>query len=111
MIESVLDALRLPGEQLLAWLGPAIGPRAYEVGDEVRAAFIERDARAAEAFVATRTGHWHLDLYGVARQRLRSRGVTRIFGGGFCTFSEPERFYSYRRDGASERMAAAIWLA
>jgi copper oxidase (laccase) domain-containing protein len=87
-------------------MGPAIGPRVYEVGDEVRAAFMEKDA-----FSPTRPGHWLLDLYAVARQRLRSRGVERIFGGGFCTYSEPHRFHSYRRERATGRMAALIWLA
>ena len=110
VIESAIDALHLPGDRLLAWLGPAIGPRAYEIGEEVRAAFLERDAGAADAFVPTRAGHWRLDLYGIARQRLRSRGVARIFGGDFCTFSDSSSFYSYRRDRAKERMAAAVWL-
>lgn len=111
VIESAIEALGFPGERLLAWLGPAIGARAYEVGEEVRAAFVERDARAAEAFAPTRPGHWLLDLYAVARQRLLAKGVSRISGGGFCTYSEPGRFFSYRRDRAAERMAAAAWLA
>lgn len=111
VIESALEALGAPGERLLAWLGPAIGPAVYEIGPEVRAAFLARDARAGAAFVPTRPGHWRLDLYAVARQRLRARGVERISGGAFCTYSEPARFYSYRRDGATERMAAAVWLA
>lgn len=111
VIESAIEALGFPGERLLAWLGPAIGARAYEVGEEVRAAFLERDARAQAAFAPTRPGHWRLDLYAVARQRLRSKGVTRISGGGFCTYSESDRFFSYRRDKATERMAAAAWLA
>jgi hypothetical protein len=106
VIEAAIDAMGMPGSKLVAWMGPAIGPRVYEVGDEVRAAFAEK-----QAFSPTRPGHWLLDLYAVARQRLRSRGVERIFGGGFCTYSDPERFYSYRRDGSSGRMAAMIWLA
>lgn len=110
VIESAVDALGLPADRLLAWLGPAIGPRAYEVGEEVRAAFLGRDARAEAAFAPTRPGHWRLDLYAIARQRLASRGVTRVSGGDFCTYSDSGRFYSYRRDRATERMAAAVWL-
>jgi YfiH family protein len=105
VIEATIEAMRVPGSRLIAWMGPAIGPRVYEVGDEVRAAFAEK-----EAFSPARPGHWLLDLYAVARRRLQGRGVERIFGGGFCTYSEPERFFSYRRDGVTGRMAAMIWL-
>ncbi len=111
VIEATIRAMQVPGERLLAWLGPAIGPGAYEVGDEVREAFVARDATSASAFAAARPGHWMLDLYAVARQRLASQGVVRIHGGGYCTFSEPERFFSYRRDRTSERMAALVWIA
>lgn len=110
VLEATVQALGAPAE-LLAWLGPAIGPRVYEVGDEVRAAFIEHDAAAEAAFVPTRPGHWLLDLYAVARQRLRACGVAQIYGGGYCTYSDVERFFSYRRDRSPGRMAAAIWLA
>jgi YfiH family protein len=104
-------AMRVPAAGIIAWLGPAIGPRVYEVGEEVRAAFLGRDAAAAAAFVATRPGHWLLDLYAVARQRLAKLGVERVYGGGLCTYSDQERFYSYRRDRAAGRMAALIWLS
>ena len=110
VIEATVDAMRAPPNTLLAWLGPAIGPRAYEVGEEVRAAFLARDAQLAAAFAASRPGHWLLDLCAAARQRLAARGVTRVFGGGFCTYSEPERFPSWRRDRARERIAAFVWL-
>ncbi len=110
VVEATLAAMRAPAPGILAWLGPAIGPGAYEVGEEVRTAFVDRDARSAAAFQPTRPGHWNLDLYAVARQRLAALGVARVFGGRFCTASDPVRFYSYRRDGASERMAAAIWI-
>jgi copper oxidase (laccase) domain-containing protein len=100
----------LPAQRLLAWLGPAIGPKVYEVGAEVREAFVAKDSRAESAFAPTRPGHWNLDLYAVARQRLASLGITRVSGGGFCTHTEKERFFSYRRDKAMQRMAAAIWL-
>jgi YfiH family protein len=106
VLENTVRALGVPGERLLAWLGPAIGPKVYEVGDEVRAGFKEKDA-----FSPTRPGHWLLDLYAVARQRLCALGVKRIFGGDFCTYSDPDRFHSYRRDRTSARMAAFIWLA
>lgn len=106
VLESTIDAMGVPGREVVAWLGPAIGPKVYEVGDEVRAAFKEKDA-----FAPTRPGHWLLDLYAVACRRLDEKGVERIFGGGFCTYSDPARFYSYRRDGAKGRMVAFIWLA
>jgi polyphenol oxidase len=111
VIESAIDGLGLPGERLLAWLGPAIGPRVYEVGEEVRAAFLARDGRAESAFTPTRPGHWLLDLYAVGRQRLRAKGVSRVFGGGFCTYSQQDKFFSFRRNGAPERMAAVLWLS
>ncbi|HXD82819.1 MAG TPA: peptidoglycan editing factor PgeF [Rudaea sp.] len=110
VIEACIRRLATPSSRLLAWLGPAIGPASYEVGEEVRAAFIESDAEAESAFAATRPGHWHCDLYALARRRLAALGVTRISGGGFDTFADA-RFYSYRRDGASSgRMASLIWL-
>ena len=106
VLENTVQAMGIAGEKLLAWLGPAIGPKVYEVGEEVRDAFKEKNA-----FSPTRPGHWLLDLYAVARQRLRSCGVQRISGGGYCTYSEPQRFYSFRRDRTTSRMAAYIWLA
>lgn len=110
VIEATLDAMRIPSGEVVAWLGPAIGPRAYEVGDEVRAAFVARDRAAASAFAPTRPGHWLLDLYAVARQRLASRGVHAVHGGRYCTHSDPLRYFSFRRDRTAERMAALIWL-
>jgi YfiH family protein len=106
VLEATVDALGIPGARLYAWLGPAIGPRVYEVGDEVRAAI----GGPKSAFVPTRPGHWLLDLYAVARTRLEAKGLSRIYGGGYCTYSERERFFSYRRDRGEGRMAAAIWL-
>jgi YfiH family protein len=107
VIESCIGRLRNAPGQLLVWLGPAIGPASYEVGDEVRAAFVERDAGVAAAFAAARPGHWHCDLYALARQRLTALGATRIYGAGFDTFADP-RFYSYRRDGASSGRFASL---
>lgn len=110
VIEATVDEMRVPGESLLAWLGPAIGPARYEVGEEVRDAFLARDAAAAAAFTGNRPGHWLLDLYAVARQRLAARGVLRVHGGGLCTFSDAARFPSWRRDRTRERIAAFVWL-
>lgn len=104
VLENTVDAMAVPAGRIVAWLGPAIGAAVYEVGDEVREAFREK-----HAFSPTRPGHWLLDLYAVARQRLRTRGVERICGGTWCTYSEPSRFYSYRRDGSTGRMTAFVW--
>jgi hypothetical protein len=93
----------------LAWMGPCIGAKSYEVGEEVRAAFVDGDRRAAGAFTTTRPGHWQCDLYALARLRLADAGVTAIRGGGFDTFTD-DRFYSYRRDaGSSGRFVSLIW--
>lgn len=108
IIEATVAALGTT--DLAAWLGPAIGPEVYEVGDEVRAKFVERDAASAAAFSSTRPGHWLLDLYAVARQRLAQAGVPEAGGGDFCTYTERERFFSYRREGSTGRMAALIWI-
>lgn len=110
VIEETLRAMAAAPHDVIAWLGPAIGPRAYEVGEEVRELFLARDAASQSAFAAVRPGHWLLDLYAVARQRLANAGVERVFGGTLCTYSDPERFFSFRRDRSSERMAAAAWL-
>jgi YfiH family protein len=110
VIEATLDAMQADPARTLAWLGPAIGPKVYEVGDEVRDAYLARDAQAASAFVPTRPGHWLLDLYAVARQRLAARGVERVWGGDFCTYTDAVRFHSFRRDKTRERMHAFIWI-
>ena len=107
VIDAAVGAMGIPPAKILAWLGPAIGPRAYEVGEDVRAAF----ASFPDAFSApTRPGHWLLDLYAVARTKLRNAGVRSVYGGDYCTYSDSERFFSYRRDRTKERMAALIWL-
>lgn len=111
VIENTVAAMRTPAARLIAWLGPAAGPSAYEVGEEVRTAFVERDPRAHACFAPTRSGHWLCDLYALARQRLRDFGVERIHGGDRCTISEPQAFFSHRRDGRSGRLASLIWIA
>ncbi len=98
-----------PGE-LMAWLGPAIGPQAFEVGDDVRHAFVADHPSAAMHFRPHGEAHWLMDLYGLARDRLGRAGVASISGGGLCTLSDPARFFSYRRDGITGRMASLIWL-
>lgn len=110
VIEAAIGAFDGPRDQLLAWLGPAIGAGSFEVGSEVRDQFIAANPAASEFF---RDYHdrWLADLYGLARQRLSHCGVSRVFGGGWCTFEDPTRFYSYRRDGRTGRMATLIWLA
>lgn len=110
VLEATVAAMRTPPEALIAWLGPAAGPQAYEVGQEVFDGFVSPDNSAATAFVATRPGHWRVDLYALARSRLAACGVTRVSGGGLCTISDPERFYSHRRDQRTGRMATLVWL-
>jgi len=109
VIEATVNAMPVQADQLMAWLGPAIGPEAFEVGGEVRAQFIAQDAQAELAFKA-KGDKWLGDLYAIARQRLQTLGVTQIYGGGRCTFSEPETFFSFRRDGDTGRMGCFIWL-
>lgn len=129
VVEATVKAMNVTPERLLIWLGPAIGPQAFEVGDEVRQAFMAHDPEAAKAFVPATAFHaqnsqlltahsspltnnkWLADIYLLARQRLALLGVERVYGGGLCTFTDAEMFYSYRRDQATGRMASLIWLA
>ena len=135
VIEAGVKALNVPGNDLLAWLGPAIGPEKFEVGAEVHSIFVrppgiaevrrakpsrrgqtqeqffrQHDPQAASAFRATRDGKYLADIYQLARLRLQSLGVTAVYGGGFCTVTEGARFFSYRRDGVTGRMATLIWI-
>ncbi|MBW9270668.1 MAG: peptidoglycan editing factor PgeF [Candidatus Thiodiazotropha sp. (ex. Lucinisca nassula)] len=110
IIEQAVAGMSAPAESILAWMGPAIGPAAFEVGDEVREVFIEQATEDAQAFVAGRPGHWWADIYQLARQRLNRSGVGFISGGDYCTVADRERFFSYRRDGVTGRMASLIWL-
>ena len=112
VVETTVAAMRVDPAHLMAYLGPAIGPQAFEVGDEVRQIFIAADRAAAQAFVpsAKDSTKWLADIYQLARLRLKKIGVQRVYGGDFCTYSDVDRFYSYRRDGATGRMASLIWL-
>jgi len=114
VIEAAVNKLPVEHSEILAWLGPAIGPNAFEVGSEVMAQFIAKDAQAASAF-QTNGNKWLGDIYQIARQRLSYLGVTQIYGGSvnedFCTYTDATRFYSFRRDDVTGRMASLIWLA
>jgi YfiH family protein len=110
VLVSTVASLGLPGAELLAWLGPAISQAAFEVGDEVRIAFTARDAAATRAFKANDRGRWQADLYELARMELARLGVHAVYGGGQCTYREAGRFFSFRRDGNTGRMATLIWL-
>lgn len=111
VLEATVRAMPIVPARLLAWLGPAISQAAFEVGPEVREAFVTHDANAATAFKPGPPGKWYCDLYTLARQRLAAAGVIAVSGGGFCTFQDAERFFSYRRDGQCGRMATVAWLA
>jgi polyphenol oxidase len=110
VIEATVGAMAAAPEKLLAWLGPAIGPQHFEVGPEVRAALIEKDAGADSAMTPNARGRFMADLYALARRRLEALGVSRIYGGGECTYSARDRYFSHRRDGVSGRQATLIWI-
>jgi len=111
IVEQAVAAMGAHPSSLLAYLGPAIGPASFEVGDEVREAFLRHQPSAAAAFASHGPKKWLCDLDQLARQRLQECGVSRVHGGGMCTYLDADRFYSYRRDGVTGRMAALIWLA
>jgi polyphenol oxidase len=112
VLASCLRRMRVPADQVIAWLGPAISQQAFEVGAEVRAAFVQEDAGAAECFLTSTTGEgkYQADLYGLARRQLQGLGVTAVYGGDYCTYGDSGRFFSYRRDGVCGRMASLVWL-
>lgn len=112
VLEATITNMKTTPGDLLAWLGPAIGRDAFEVGGEVRDAFVERDMQSVAAFTSNARGRWQADLVELARRRLRAAGLTAIYGGQWCTYSDPERFFSHRRDGSEQptgRMATLIW--
>jgi YfiH family protein len=110
VIEATVMAMNIEPNKLLAWLGPAISQRAFEVGEDVREVFVAQHAQASEAFLPSAGGKWMADIYLLAHQRLKGLGVSRIYGGEHCTYSESASFFSYRRDGITGRMGTFIWL-
>jgi purine-nucleoside/S-methyl-5'-thioadenosine phosphorylase / adenosine deaminase len=110
VLEQTVRALGVAPTDLVAWLGPTISQQHFEVGDDVRSAFMSGDPDASSAFVANTRGRWQCDLYRLARRRLATLGVNEVFGAGWCTYAEGARFFSFRRDGQCGRMAALIWL-
>lgn len=111
VLERTVEAMGVPANELLAWLGPAISQEHFEVGDEVRETFVKSDRAANSRFRMNARGRWQADLGGLARLRLGSLGVTNVSGGNWCTFADRARFYSHRRDGKGGRLAALIWRA
>jgi YfiH family protein len=110
VLEETVRKLVVPPQQLIAWLGPTIGQSHFEVGDDVRSAFVLRDPDAASAFETNARGRWQCDLYALARRRLSALGVRDVFGGGWSTYADAARFFSFRRDGQCGRMAALVWM-
>lgn len=110
VLEASVAALQCESADIMAWLGPAIGPQAFEVGEEVREAFVHDLPATASAFVPGPPGKWFADIYELARLRLARAGVGSVHGGGLCTYADAARFYSYRRDRTTGRMAALVWL-
>lgn len=111
VIEATVAAMKVPPSTLMANLGPAIGPSVFEVGAEVRAAFIAKQPQAELAFTPGEAGKWLADIFMLARLRLQAQGINKIYGGGVCTYSDAENYFSYRRDGVTGRMASLIWLS
>ena len=110
VIAATVQAMEVAPQHLMAWLGPAISQEAFEVGDEVRDAFVAAQPQSASAFIPGQNGKWYADLYALARLRLNELGITNIYGGDQCTYRDSERFFSYRRDGTTGRMGTFIWL-
>ncbi len=110
VVEAAVAAMDVKAESLMAWLGPAISQAAFEVGEDVRSAFVGSDAGNESAFLEGLAGKYQADIYRLARRRLNLLGITQIYGGDRCTYGEPEHFFSYRRDGATGRMGTFIWI-
>jgi YfiH family protein len=111
ILEATVDRMQAPGSEIIVWLGPAIGPKAFEVGPEVREAFMRTHPETIEAFVPSiNDGRFMADIYALARLRLAACGVTAVYGGGLCTVTDP-RFYSYRRSARTGRFASLVWIS
>jgi hypothetical protein len=110
VLEATVGRMGVPASQLIAWMGPAIGQANFEVAEDVRLAFTGADPEAASAFLPNARGRWQCDLYALARRRLAAMGVSGVYGGGWCTFADSKRFFSYRRNSQCGRMAALIWM-
>jgi YfiH family protein len=111
VIAETIRCMRVAPDQLMAWLGPAIGPRAFEVGDDVRTTFLALANEYAHVFAEHNPGKWLMDIYAAARLQLAELGVAQVYGGDYCTYADSQRFYSYRRDHVTGRMASLIWLS
>jgi len=110
VIENTVASLNESPHRLLVWLGPAIGPQAFEVGEEVRDVFVKELPATVGAFKQSRSGHFLADIYKLARLRLKAMGIEAVYGGEYCTFTDAHHFYSYRRDGKTGRQASLIWF-
>ncbi len=111
VVENTVAAMAADAMEIYAWLGPAIGPGAFEVGEDVRAAFVKNDAAAARHFQTSARDKWLADLAGLARDRLQQLGITKVTGADLCTYSNPDTFFSFRRDGQCGRMASLLWMS
>ena len=111
VIAETVQRMQVEPIKLMAWLGPAIGPRAFEVGDDVRTTFLALGDEYARVFIPHTSGKWRMDIYAAARLQLAGLGVTLIYGGDYCTYEDRQRFYSYRREQVTGRMASLIWYS
>ena len=110
VVEATVREMDVAPQDLMAWLGPAISQQVFEVGEEVRALFVDANRQAAAAFIPGQHGKWLADIYMLAHLRLNALGITQIYGGNYCTYRDSEKFFSYRRNGVTGRMGTFIWL-
>lgn len=110
ILENTIDTFSIPTSDLLVWLGPAIGPQKFEVGDDVRNTYLSISKEFSKAFLPIKHGYWYADIYMLATIKLNMCGVEAIYGGKYCTFTDQNLFYSYRKEGVTGRMASLIWM-